>query len=365
AYDARHTSDVLNVFIRALFGELRRRAHELLGLDTSQRGALTIVQRFGDALNANPHFHCLAIDGVYAAGGDGRPEFHPLPTPEDEDVLRLTTLVSQRVQSLLERRGLGTEANPREADPLSQDDAGTAALLAHSVRRRIAVGSNTGRGVVRLGDQVDPDSLDAFESPRCAMVSGFSVHANICIEARDRPRLERLIRYAARPAVATERLSPLPDGRLLYRLKRPWRDGTSAVIFEPQDFMAKLAVLAPAPRAHLTRYHGILGPAAVSRPLIIPTARGDHREITRNPPPSPGVSPARGVDAEPAPQTLSSVRPRNYTWAELMKRVFLVDVLLCERCGGAMKILAAIHPPETTSRILESLDLPSRAPPLF
>ena len=34
---------------------------------------------------------------------------------------------------------------------------------------------------------------------------------------------ERLIRYAARPAVATERLSALPDGRLHYRLKRPWR----------------------------------------------------------------------------------------------------------------------------------------------
>ena len=98
-----------------------------------------------------------------------------------------------------------------------------AALLANSVRRRIAVGSNTGHGVVRLGDQIDGDSLIPFQSPRCAMVSGFSVHANVCIEARDRMRLERLCRYAGRPAVATERLTALPDGRLLYRLKRPWR----------------------------------------------------------------------------------------------------------------------------------------------
>jgi hypothetical protein len=94
-----------------------------------------------------------------------------------------------------------------------------AALLANSIRRRIAVGSNAGRSVVRLGDQIDGDSLNV-ESPRCAMVSGFSVHANVCIEARDRMRLERLIRYAARPAVATERLTALADGRLLYRLKR-------------------------------------------------------------------------------------------------------------------------------------------------
>jgi hypothetical protein len=51
AYYSRLTSDVLNVFIRALFGELRRRAQELLGLRSSQCGAVTFVQRFGDALN--------------------------------------------------------------------------------------------------------------------------------------------------------------------------------------------------------------------------------------------------------------------------------------------------------------------------
>jgi hypothetical protein len=38
-YDARLTSAVLNVFIRALFGDLRRRASELLGVRSSQCGA--------------------------------------------------------------------------------------------------------------------------------------------------------------------------------------------------------------------------------------------------------------------------------------------------------------------------------------
>ena len=170
AYDARLTGDVLNVFIRALFGELRRRAHEQLGVSPSQCGAVTFVQRYGDALNCNVHFHSLVIDGVYAAGEDSRPQFHVLPAPEDEDVLRLTMLVSQRVQSLLKRLGVGTETDSQQADPLSEDDPGMAALLASSVRRRIAVGSNAGRGVVRLGDQIDGDSLDAFQSPRCAMV---------------------------------------------------------------------------------------------------------------------------------------------------------------------------------------------------
>src|SRR5207249_5297558 len=54
AYDARLTSDVLNVFIRALFGELRRRAHKLQSVGSSQCGAVAFVQRYGDALNAKP-----------------------------------------------------------------------------------------------------------------------------------------------------------------------------------------------------------------------------------------------------------------------------------------------------------------------
>jgi hypothetical protein len=112
------------------------------------------------------------------------------------------------------------------------------------------------------------DRFEASNNSGCVPGTHWNSHANVCIEARDRMRLERLCRYAGRPAVATERLSALPDGRLLYALKRPWRDGTTAVIFERQDFLAKLAVLTPAPRAHLTRYHGVLAPAAAWRPLI-------------------------------------------------------------------------------------------------
>ena len=191
AYDRRLTSDVLNVLIRALFGELRRRAERLLNLRSTQCGAVTFVQRFGDALNANVHFHSMVIDGVYAADASGRPEFHQLPAPEDQDVLRLTALVNERVRSLLEGRGLGTAAEPQQADPLSEDDPGMAALLASSVSRRIAVGSNAGHGVVRMGDQIDHDGMDAFGSSRSAMVAGFSMHANVSVETRDRMRRSR------------------------------------------------------------------------------------------------------------------------------------------------------------------------------
>ena len=106
-----------------------------------------------------------------------------------------------------------------------------------------------------MGDCIDPDQLPALEGERCASASGVSLHANVAVPARDRLRLERLCRYVARPPVATERISRLEDGRLLYRLKHRWRDGTTHVVFEPQELVEKLAALVPPPRFHLVRYH--------------------------------------------------------------------------------------------------------------
>jgi len=192
AYDSGLLSDVLNVFIRVVFGELRRRARELLGLKLSQCGAVTFVQRCGDALNLAPHFHSLVIQGVYAADENSQPEFHELPPPEDADVVRVAALVAQRVESLLKRRGLGPDGDSDTAEALSRDEPGLAAIYSASIRGRIGLGPHAGNRVLTLGDQVDGDSLDSLQSPRCATVSGFSVHANVSIDARDRLRLEDL-----------------------------------------------------------------------------------------------------------------------------------------------------------------------------
>jgi hypothetical protein len=95
---------------------------------------------------------------------------------------------------------------------------------------------------------------------RCAEAGGFNVHANVCVPARDRRRLEKLCRYASRPPVATERLSRLADGRLVYRLKHRYRDGTTHMVYEPLEFLGRLAALIPPPRAHQLRYHGCRPP---------------------------------------------------------------------------------------------------------
>jgi len=81
-------------------------------------------------------------------------------------------------------------------------------------------------------------------------------------EARDRERLERLCRYAARPAVAESRLVELADGRIGYALKKRWRDGTTAVVMTKAVLMERLCALVPKPRKHLVTYRGVLAPAS-------------------------------------------------------------------------------------------------------
>jgi len=53
-----------------------------------------------------------------------------------------------------------------------------------------------------------------------------------------------------------------------------YRDGTTHVIFEPLDFVARLAALVPKPRLNLTRYHGVVAPNSHHRALVTPAKRG-------------------------------------------------------------------------------------------
>jgi hypothetical protein len=174
-----------------------------------------------------------------------------------------------------------------------------------------------------------------------------------------RRQLEKLCRYAARPPIATERLSILPDGRVLYRLRHRWRDGTTHVAFEPLELVEKLAALVPPPMFNLVRYHGIFAPAARWRPFVVPFGPEATDSVHHS-----GCGAGTQLHHPESSQKPRRCHQRNYAWAELMKRVFELDVLECRRCGGRMRILAAIHSSEAIRKILECLGLPSRPPPI-
>jgi len=52
------------------------------------------------------------------------------------------------------------------------------------------------------------------------------------------------------------------------------------------------------------------------------------------------------------------------SWAQLLKRVFAIDITTCPQCGGPLSILAAIEDPLVIVKILTHLGLPTRAPPM-
>jgi hypothetical protein len=65
-------------------------------------------------------------------------------------------------------------------------------------------------------------------------------------------------------------------------------------------------------------------------------------------------------------------RQRFLSWAQRLKRVFAIDIEMCRRCGGKLKVIASVEDPPVIERILEHLDgdgepadpaHPSREPP--
>ena len=230
----------------------------------------------------------LFLDGLYVDRPDGTVRFRWVKAPTSQELTQLAHTIARRVGRFLERQGLlerdvddCMDAGDRathgavaensylaldavDEDPLNQ-------LLGHSITYRIAVGPQAGRKVFTL--QTLPASDESFDVP-VGQVLGFSLHAGVAARADERKKLERLCRYISRPAVSEKRLSLTPNGNIRYQLKTPYRDGTTHVIFEPLDFIARLAALVSKPRVNLTRFHGVFAPNSQHRARVTPAKRG-------------------------------------------------------------------------------------------
>jgi hypothetical protein len=378
AADPRLAAAALREVLRVIFAFHRRRARRLGARPAraNSTGAVSVVQCFNSALALSLHQHNLVADGVFLRPRydlDARPSFLALPEPTDDEVAALLDQIIRRVTGLLRRHGrLDDDAADSEPEQL---------LL-------FAARSPVGRRG-SPGDEELP--------PLCARRDGFSLHAGRAVHANDREGLERLCSYALRPPLAQGRLSLTDDGHVLYKMKRTFSDGTSSITFTPRDFVARLCALVPPPRFHVTRYHGIF--AAHARGRYALTGRGLHDRPADGPAaitlgaatsgaspvptagasspapatPSASAAPAapgssnRAVDPRPSDADLvgpdDPVRARRLRWADLMKRVFAADVLVCSRCGGELRLVAVIEAPTVIEKILRHLGLWSRGPP--
>jgi hypothetical protein len=100
------------------------------------------------------------------------------------------------------------------------------------------------------------------------------------------------------------------DGKVLLRLRRPWRDGTHAIRFEPSELLEKLAVVIPRPRINLLILQRRLRPARA-----LPQRPGCRRGRVEPPVPADSsASLAPGAETTPA----AYVRPTYFAWADLL-----------------------------------------------
>ena len=200
AWDHARCRAVVAVYLRAVGGWLRARARRR-GITGGRFGAVAIVQRFGSALNLNVHVHALVPDGVFAADTAGRVGFRRDRSGAPRDLPALLGLIARRIERLLARRGLALDAAGDDApDAWAEEMPMLAGIAAASVQGVAALGPRAGAPTRRWGDRIDlpePPGASAWH----AHVAGFDLHAAIVVPAKARVRLERLCRYALRPAV--------------------------------------------------------------------------------------------------------------------------------------------------------------------
>jgi len=303
------------------FGPKPLRSHGV-GLATPETGCVLEIQRFADGARLYPHAHALVPEGVFVASAPGQSaRFIRQEPPHDADVVLIVTRIEARLTRVLQR---WRAARTVHAD---QDEAADEPLL-------LTCAQAAPSELLRVQGQPEPKSRRATspKKPLCARSpGGLELHAQVTVAAHDRQGLERLCRYLSRPPIPQDRLFCRDDGKLVLSLKRTWKGGIKAVVFEPHALIARLAALVPAPYRHLRRFHGVFAPHHHLRSAIVPT---------------PAV--ASAVPAAPK-------RPKRMTWADLLMRVWAVDALKCPWCGGRMQIISAIHAPDALTAILAAV----------
>ena len=348
AYDTTLLSEVLGAFLLSVFQFLRWKGKEVLGLRSvslAHPGAVSVIQRASGHLALNIHFHSLVSDGVFVRDEpDGPLTFHELPPPSDDEVTAVAWETCRRTRDILIRAGRWVDdENRANEDPLAEREPALASLYQASVRGVLSLGPRRGQRVVQFYGEAARDLDDDSGIRRVGY--GFNLHASQHIAAGDSQGLERLARYILRPPLAQTRLKLRADGRVALRLKRPWRDGTAGMLFEPLDFLGKLVALVPPPRMNTIRFHGVYSAHATLRPEVVPVQETE----------------AEGACCKQGQDTPKS-RSHRLSWAQLLARVFALDVLECPQCSSRLQRIAWITDRRVIQKILQAVGHPTDSP---
>ncbi len=103
----------------------------------------------------------------------------------------------------------------------------------------------------------------------------------------------------------------------------------------------------------MKKLHGVLAPASAWRDLVVPK-----RALAPSSHPCGPLAP----NSPTVPSTSARSRSSRSTWAELLRRVFALDVLTCPQCGGPRRLIARLTDPIVVRKILTHLGHPTEPP---
>jgi hypothetical protein len=127
-------------------------------------------------------------------------------------------------------------------------------------------------------------------------------------------------------------------------------DGEKADAIDALDFVARLLAHVPDPRRHLVHYYGAY--SNVVRGKLKAQGQAQQSEPHASGP---------GAHSAPPPACASpSLAALRRGWAQLIRRVYEVDPLVCPRCRGVMRVVAFITEGRVIRRILDHLGASAR-----
>jgi len=160
--------------------------------------------------------------------------------------------------------------------------------------------------------------------------SGFSVHSKV--KASTKEEAERVGKYMIRPVLSLERLSFLePAGKVCYRYGK---DAEELERMDYLEFIARVTSHIPDKGQVTIRYFGLYANA--------------HRGKVR-----------KREEREQKLRIIEEEGPRipRRGWAEMIRKVYEVEPMLCPKCGAQMRIIAFLTDYSMVDRIINHLKL--------
>lgn len=187
------------------------------------------------------------------------------------------------------------------------------------------------------------DNMNSWEH------SGFNVYCGQPVSSMDDEGIERLSQYIVR--------APISQERMIYIPAQGFPDGTAKVVYDGKtsrvnetftalDWLARLVTHIPNKSEQMVRYYGYY--SNKSRGI---RKKDELMDINNDQSPATAIASTTIVESD-----LTRKKFRK-NWARLIQKIYFEDPLLCQKCGGGMRIISFIEDDATIKKILMHLDL--------